>query len=245
MLLSDPGKTPYDLCFDIFGFPVRIHPFFWVIGLLLGGNGGLDSALVWIAALFISILVHELGHAFMIRRFGSSCRISLYGMGGLAMPGRGRPCTDREQIIISLAGPFAGFALAAAIVLLCTLMGMEVDSTKLFKVIPFWEIIPNNDSVVLTNFIKGMLRINIFWGLVNLLPVLPLDGGRVSYVLFRQRDRLYGEKKALKLSMVVAIGVVLLGISKQEIFIAILFGYLAYENYVQLNPQAGGGRSFR
>ena len=64
MLIGEPPRTPYDLNFSLLGIPVRIHPFFWLAGLLLGPRqGGPPAILLWIAAVFLAILVHELGHA--------------------------------------------------------------------------------------------------------------------------------------------------------------------------------------
>ena len=94
MLVGEPARTPYDLNFSAFGFPVRIAPWFWLAALLLGSNvttweirGGRSAEwdLVWILAMFLSILIHELGHAFAYRHFGKSSHILLYQFGGLAI----------------------------------------------------------------------------------------------------------------------------------------------------------------
>ena len=89
------------------------HPLFWFMALLFGaGLGSITQTLVWIVIVFISILVHELGHTFAMRRYGQDAMIVLYLGGGLAIPTSGRwgynSRTANEQIIISLAGPFAG-----------------------------------------------------------------------------------------------------------------------------------------
>ncbi|HND50108.1 MAG TPA: hypothetical protein PLL95_16195, partial [Anaerolineales bacterium] len=79
--------TRFDLQFSIAGIPVRVHPLFWVIAILLGsGSSNLLMIPVWIAIVFISILVHELGHAFAFRRFGQPSRILLHFSGGLTIP---------------------------------------------------------------------------------------------------------------------------------------------------------------
>ena len=103
-------STRYDLNFSIFGFDVRVHPLFWVIGILLGYSAGsLERIAIWIIVLFVSILIHELGHSFMMRRFGVDSFIILYHLGGLAVPRSARRAqlTWVENILISLAGPFA------------------------------------------------------------------------------------------------------------------------------------------
>src|SRR6478736_1555485 len=128
MLLSEPAPTRGDIHFRLFGIPVRVHPMFWLVAVILGagsfGRGEVDpvDALVWVVVMFASILVHELGHATMQRAYGGNPWITLYGMGGLAS------CNDcdrspRSQIIISLAGPIAGFLLATVIILALRLSG--------------------------------------------------------------------------------------------------------------------------
>ena len=95
MFLSEPGRTSYDLEFSCFGFPVRVHPAFFIMPLLLGRglitpevNTGVGLVLVT-AIFFVSILVHELGHALAFRYYGLPSRIVLYWMGGLAIPDSG------------------------------------------------------------------------------------------------------------------------------------------------------------
>ena len=67
---------------------MRVSPWFWVITVLLGLNTDGQTPplelIIWIAVVFVSILVHELGHAFTQRHFGGQPWITLYGMGGLA-----------------------------------------------------------------------------------------------------------------------------------------------------------------
>ena len=86
MLLGEPAPTQADLHFRIFGFPVRVHPLFWVVTVLLGLQGRADpfETLVWVGVVFVSILVHELGHATLERTFGGHPWITLYSFGGLA-----------------------------------------------------------------------------------------------------------------------------------------------------------------
>ncbi len=58
------GATAYDLKFKLLGIPARVHPSFWLGGLLFtSGSHGIQFILVGIALLFLSIFVHEMGHA--------------------------------------------------------------------------------------------------------------------------------------------------------------------------------------
>ena len=95
MLLVEPPRNQYDLCFALFGIPVRVHPFFWLVALLLGLGGvnhyqdRAQALLIWIVVIFISILLHELGHAFAIRYYGWEPSVTLYALGGMATHHRG------------------------------------------------------------------------------------------------------------------------------------------------------------
>ena len=117
MLLNEPSPSQGDLHFSLLNIPVRVHPMFWLMGLILGSGGsrGLQPVVLWVVAVFVSVLVHEMGHALVIRALGVQPWITLYGMGGLTshQGGRFRPQT---QILVSLAGPAAGFLLAAIVV---------------------------------------------------------------------------------------------------------------------------------
>ena len=85
MLLGEPPESQYDLHFSLLGIPVRVHPYFWLVSVLMGWNqGDAKLALLWVAAVFVSILVHEMGHALVIRYYGWSPRVTLYSFGGLA-----------------------------------------------------------------------------------------------------------------------------------------------------------------
>jgi len=137
------------------------------------GIGGVESTWtaevlirlgIWVSVLFVSILWHELGHAFAMRRYGYAPSIVLHGMGGATAWGRGpaRP-SARVRIIVSLAGPFAGFALGGAMYAIS--LGLQQAQ---FGLEPHWAV---------GEFLEMMLWINVGWGACNLVPMLPWDGG--------------------------------------------------------------------
>jgi Zn-dependent protease len=250
MLLGEPTPTQADLHFRLFGFPVRVHPLFWLVAILLtvSRKGGADpvDTLVWVAVVFVSILVHELGHAFLQRNFGGHPRITLYSFGGLAS------CNDcdrspRKQISILLGGPFAGFMLAAFVVLAMKSTGhvigfasskqtidlesMGLESALIQPLGPFLAYFEPVASNQLNNVIGDLLQVNIMWGLVNLLPIFPLDGGQISRELFSLRNSRSGTFQSLQLSAGVAVLVAAYALLNQRMFTGIMFGLLAYENF--------------
>jgi stage IV sporulation protein FB len=266
VLIAEPPRTPWDLDFSVLGFPVRIHPFFWLVGFLLGFSGGRDAGiqlLLWFIAFFVSILIHELGHALMIRRFGRSAYIVLYAMGGLAIEGRpkdfgfGSPWsfdsyTDfqprqrspQEQILISAAGPGIQFVLLGVIIAAIYLTGGNVRPA-FFGQLPY--LIPHlagelGKNLNVLHLVALFLQINLYWPIINLLPVLPLDGGQIALQVLMQHDPWGGTQRALWLSVIAggAMAVFALFIM-QQVFTAMLFASLAASCYMTLQQMGGGG----
>jgi Zn-dependent protease len=238
MFLAEPPPSQADVHFRLFGIPVRVSPWFWIVSLMMAiGIGGDEKAdpiktLLWVAVVFVSILVHELGHAFVQRRFGGRPWITLYGLGGMASCG---DCdrSPTSQILISLAGPLAGFMFAALILAAIRLAGHTIQFGVLPGLIglflPAWEPLFAAPAVNLVIF--DLLYVNIFWGLVNLLPIYPLDGGHVARELFTLNQPRSGIVQSLWLSVVVAGAMALFGLSRNSLFITVMFGYLAYASY--------------
>lgn len=269
MILAEPQRTAYDLNFQLLGFPVRIHPLFWIVGLVLGLGGGGEpngfALLTWMMVLTVSILIHELGHAIMFRRFGQSAHIVLYAMGGLAIPGDDsshspwtnysssyssstfsrRSHSPMERILISFAGPAAGFLFAAFVIVGVFASGGRVMPKLGRFYLPTWEVTLGGvmeDNHNLWLLVMYLLYVNVWWGLVNLLPIFPLDGGQIAQQLFVVNDPWGGMVRCLWLSVFVAGGVAVIGLlAFQSTFMAIMFASLAASNYFTLQQLTGGG----
>ncbi len=242
MIFNEPPRSAYDLNFRLLGIPVRVHPFFWVIVVLLGLGGSSEpvNMLIWVGACFISIVVHEMGHALAARAHGWPPWITLYGLGGLAsyQPTYRSP---RSQILISLAGPAAGFVFATVLAGIIAATGHKLlfDRTFEFRVPLLWQ---PYESAQANRLIYDLFYINIYWGLVNLLPVYPLDGGQISREVFGIFSGPDGVRQSLWLSVIVAAGLAVLALIRlEDQFLAILFGYLAYSSYTMLRAQFGPG----
>lgn len=267
MFLSEPGQTPYDLNFNFLGFPCRVHPAFFILPVLFSGAFGRQfpinmgiSMLIVAAVFFISVLVHELGHTLAFRYFGIDSRIVLYWMGGLAIPGgrggmgswgggRTRSLKPNEQIIVSLAGPVAGLLLALvfAAVLVVLTGEVRIEWYGPFP-IPLAKTIEGSilfDSPPLHMFIHASIIINIILNFFNLLPVFPLDGGQIARQLFVKADPWAGVRKSVILSMCVAVFVALYSLTSKDTFLAIFFGFMAWNNYQSLMMGGGSGGNRR
>jgi len=254
VLLAEPPKTQFDLFFSVFGIPVRVHPFFWLVSAIFGMGGAAghpEILFIWMGAVFVSILVHELGHAIAMRYYGWKPSITLYAMGGLARYDSGysssssshnrRGNQEFAQIVIAAAGPAAGFALAAITALATRLSGANLSFELGFPFMIHWNLSGISSFSVL-NLIHDLLFINIFWGLLNLLPVYPLDGGQISREVFMRYNSRDGMQKSLWLSVLTGAGLALFGLMVlNEFYIAILFAYLAFSSYQILKAYGGGG----
>src|SRR3954462_311198 len=93
--------------------PVRVRPEFFILPAIGLMQGGLERGLIWVGIVFVSVLGHELGHAMVMRLFGFAPRIELHGMGGWTLwPGGAQP-SEKQKLLVSLAGP--GIELAAGV----------------------------------------------------------------------------------------------------------------------------------
>ena len=262
MLLQAPQESPYDLRFSFWGFPVRVSWSFW-LGALVFGYGLVDSfdyglqqaspgraplLLLWGLCMLVSILIHELGHAVAFRAYGIRSSIVLYHFGGLAIPGGasmpGRSINalgSRADLWIALAGPAAQLGSAALVVALVKLAGYQVLIFRHFPAgldrIP--GVLDGNpiDSAGLLSMVSFYIFPSVLWALLNLIPVWPLDGGRIarSLVLMGGGD----VRQSLWISLIAAGAMAAYGFQSQNMFLGILFISLAITNFQML--QHGGG----
>ena len=242
MLIAEPGRTPWDLRWTMFGIPVRVHPLFWLISLMFGYQKNLDFSLVLIsiACVFVSILLHEFGHALAFRYYGvRRVHVVLYQLGGLAVPGS-EPPSQWPWIWTLFWGPGAGFIL-----------GVPAMAAKIALEHGLFEV-----PVPVYYAIQQLAWINIIWGLVNLLlPILPLDGGQIMREVVQWKAPQRGDFLALTISFYAGIVASLLAIAWfiyqkdpdfRGLFPAFLFGNLAYSSYAarkQISEFGGFGDS--
>jgi Zn-dependent protease len=168
VFLFEPDRTQFDLSWRMFGIPVRIHPMFWLLCLVLGQNLLRDSFaafFLFVGCVLVSLLVHEMGHVLMGLYFGRSSYIVLYGFGGVAVSNRELPSRG-QRIAVSLAGPAAGLVLFGLV--------------WLFQKEALPALDPNGEKPLLWDVVYWLYLINLVWNLLNLVPIWPLDGGKIS-----------------------------------------------------------------
>jgi len=229
--------------FTLFGVPVEIKPWFWLGAVFFSGAlynlnpAGLQYSLIFILAATVSILVHEFGHALTGRRLGGGyATIELWALGGLAYNHGGR-FTRSSRFWMIAAGPGAGFALGALVYLVLMLMFGPSDSARLTGLWLFGidaAVSPDTYDFFQSRkplmwLFESMLLVNFWWGLFNLLPIPPLDGGQISQLFVKPK------KKAYQIAVGTAIAAGLIGfLWRESLFMPMFFGYLAWMNYQQM-----------
>ena len=236
------STTPYDLRFRFLDIPVRIHPLFWLMAAVLGfQENNIPAVLIWIGCVLVSILVHEYGHGLMAKHFHGSPSIVLYGLGGLCSSQGER--TPGQRLAVLFAGPGAGFILCG-VVLAVTSLVLGITGGEHLAVHAATRRTQREQGAPLRRdakvFVAGifmiyynMIWINLLWGLVNLLPIYPLDGGQATQVVLSQVDRRHGVRRAHIVSLVTAgvLAVLAASASRHDYFLVIFFGVLAVLNY--------------
>ncbi len=149
--------------FRLFRIPIRIHLWFWLMALwlwTLNSDQGWAGLLIWVAVVFQGILMHELGHALVGRAFGRQPRIELIALGGLTWWEQHEPMSPARSLLVSAAGPAVGILIGS----------LDLVSMDVLRV---------PDPSLARYAFRSLIFVNLGWGLLNLLPVLPLDGGNI------------------------------------------------------------------
>jgi stage IV sporulation protein FB len=136
------------------------------VALNYDAQAGIQYALIWIPIIFLSVLIHEVAHAAAIGLFGfGASQIILGGMGGVTVnTRRARPWQD---MLISVAGPASSFGLwALSLLLIYNVPAVRTDA-------------------MLAALMPRMAWANFAWGMFNLIPTPPLDGGHATRDFFR------------------------------------------------------------
>ncbi len=221
------GTTEYDLNFRTLGFPTRVHPSFWLVAIVMQWELTYYDPmflLVYIAAWFVTVLIHELGHALMSRFYGYPCEIVLLYCGGFVQYAPHRHTTWRA-VSIAFAGPAVN---------LLSLVPWSLSLWALQLPVGTWGMATTVGYGYLAVFVAYLYGISLWLAILNLLPVYPLDGGCISRSLFERFAPIRGTEYSLKLSIVVAVGVAAWAISWRINDLAVLFGFLAYMNVQEL-----------
>lgn len=205
--------------------PVRIFPLFWMLIFMIGwmNTNTLEGTAIWGVVILISILFHEFGHALTARLFGQEAAISLVGIGGQTTR-RGDSLSKWKEFLIVLNGPLAGLLLFYL----------------LYKLRPSFA---SEQYPTLNYALKIGIQVNLFWTILNLLPVWPLDGGHLMRILLEGAFGMRGFKIALWVSMILAVLFGTYFFITQQVLVGAVFlmlgfeGYRAWTDVKQVTPQ--------
>ncbi|MCX7621023.1 MAG: hypothetical protein N2037_09300 [Acidimicrobiales bacterium] len=204
-------KPPH---FRLAGVPVRIEPFFLIVIVVLG-VGAFQGVFLfsWVVIATVSVLVHEMGHALAFKAFGIQPSVVLYGLGGLTT-GRGELSPGRS-VVVSLAGPLSTLVL----------FGLPT--------IAYAGSVPHDRATGIV--LEQLLFVNVGWAILNLLPVLPLDGGNVFASLVEMvvkgKGRLVGNVVSIGFAGLAAIWA---SQAPERFPLMILAGFVAVMNIAEL-----------
>jgi stage IV sporulation protein FB len=197
------------LSFSLLGIPVRVRWSFLLMAAVLGFVGDQAPVFIvaWVAIVFVSILIHELGHALTARSMGAGVEIELNGLGGLTRwsvppdvfgPGR--------RALVAGAGSAVGVLFGGLIWLVASQFG-PYSGLALFA-------------------INNLIFVNLFWGLLNWVPIRPLDGGHLLESLLEKVVPRRADTIARIVFIATAAAALAWALNEQRIFIVILAGWM-------------------
>ena len=154
--------------FSVSGIPVRVRWSFWPVALLivplpyslLLRPRAWGFVAVWLAVVFVTVMIHELAHAVTARRAGADTSITLYFLGGFT-EWESDDISHARRAWVAASGSLAGFGVGGATWLLLESGAVDPELTHLvFGLENLWFV-------------------NVVWGALNWIPVRPLDGGHI------------------------------------------------------------------
>ncbi len=195
--------------FRLFGIPVTIRPSFLVIAALIGltSRSPIIYLVAWVVIVFVSILIHELGHAITARSYGAEVEIELNGIGGLtswSVPDK--ELSPGQRALVAAAGSGVGVLFGGLVWLFDRFTG------------PYFEV---------AGFVvRNLIVVNVLWGLLNWLPIRPLDGGHLFTSLLQKVIPARAEVTANIVFFITAVGALAWALWAQRIFLALIAGWL-------------------
>jgi Zn-dependent protease len=202
----------------ISGIKIQIHWTFvliigWIVYVNLEAGANTTQtlwAVLFVLALFVCVLLHELGHALAAKRYHIVTKdITLLPIGGVARL-ESIPEKPKQELVVAFAGPLVNFII-------------------LFILLPLiWsEGIPDINTIRFTdenNFLYKLMIVNLWLAVFNLIPAFPMDGGRIlRAILSFSMSRVRATDIAAKMGQLLSIGFVVFGFFNNPFLIFIGF----------------------
>jgi Zn-dependent protease len=207
--------------FRVFGIQLAVHASFVLLLAYWGYQGWQEDGaigMVWsiglIVLFFVCVILHELGHSLTARRYGINVpRILLLPIGGMAEFDR-IPRKPSQELLITVAGPAVNFLLVAL----------------LFPLV--WRSWAGGEPIYAHSFaglIEQLWYANLIMGVFNLVPVFPMDGGRIFRSLLAMKlPYLRATWWAVMVGRVLAIGFIAWGLYANHLMLAVLFAFILF-----------------
>jgi stage IV sporulation protein FB len=215
-----------ELQFRLFGIPVQVSLLFFLTVVLIRPRQGETVALtvVWAAIAFAGVILHELGHALSARAFGQTPRIALHAMGGVTYWRQRGDLPAWKRLVVAAAGPGVGIALGVVAWVAGRMTGLGRD--------------PSPTGVALDYFVW----VNLGWGVFNLVPMMPLDGGNIMAAGLEGLFGPGGRRGARAVSILVGVGVAALALAGGSFVAAALCALFIYTNVQALRAERAAAR---
>lgn len=215
------------LKFRLFGIPVKVQAWFLIVAFFLwrmspGAETGTHLA-VWCAVMFLGVLLHEYGHAFTGRAFGLTPNIELYGMGGVTWWSGGRELTPVRSIVVSAAGPAVGIVIGVVALFVTASVDPARGSIEEYA-------------------LQSVVWVNLGWGIFNLFPILPLDGGNIMASFFELFSRDKGRLAARYVTFAVLALLIGLAVLWSAWIMAAFFAYFGWTNWRSMQAEAAAAK---
>jgi stage IV sporulation protein FB len=207
------------MTFKIGKIPIRVVPSFFLMAAILAGSTDTATVAVWVAVVLASVVVHELGHATVGLAFGLEPSVVIHGTGGTTSWASPRKLSFGQRIAISLAGPGAGFAFGA-LALVAAFLSRDLGQAEHGGLSRLWP-----------RLIAELVYVNFAWGALNLLPMLPLDGGNVMAQILNAVRGGRGERPARIISIGLAAAATAVAVAMRAYWSAFLAGSFVMINW--------------
>lgn len=202
--------------FKFLNIPVHIHPSFWIFVLIftrIYQNPSVEKLLL-AAIIFFSLIVHEFGHALTARYFGAMPVVILEAFGGKAV--------------------FNSYGMSLKQKFLITLNGPLIESFLIVLPYSILKMGTFDHHPHITYFLQMTMYLNLWWCLMNLLPIMPLDGGQLLRYFLEMKFGEKGFRASLWIGIGCAVVVLPFFIYHQFVVFSILMAIFGYQNFKAL-----------
>ena len=191
--------------------PITINLSFFALVLFIAISNGSNfvGVATWTIVILISLFVHELGHAFTAIAFGHKVNIEFFTLGGITHK-HGRPLALWKEILVNIAGPIASLLLY----LIASFLLINIKGQNFF-----------------TSAIHITMLVNIFWSIINLAPIIPLDGGILFKTIMENILGLKGRKVYFIVSIISSIVLAIILVMNKAFLMSMLLFLFIFENY--------------